>query len=155
MKKLLLTATLLAAISATAMGANTSGLLDSGKSDSVNVTAHYVEPLAISLDLGTINFGDVYTDSVVSDETVTATITGTQDETFTYTVSTNGSLVKINGAAAGVTYNGATTGFILGTVDVTFNVGLDTTGVTDVAETDVDVNETVTMTVTYDSIAGA
>lgn len=149
MKKLLLAATLLASISATAMATNTSVLLDSAKSASVTVSAHYVKPLEITLDLATINFGDVYTDSVISDETVTATITGTQGETFTYTVSTNGSLVKINGGVAGATYNGAQTGFTGGTVDLTFDVGLNTAGLS----TDTDVSEIVTMTVTYDSIA--
>ena len=82
MKKLLL-ATSLVAMSSTAMAANTSVLLDTAVTDTLTVTAKYVTPIAVALDTSTIDFGDVWTDSLIDAEAVVATVTGEIGETFT------------------------------------------------------------------------
>lgn len=142
-KKLLLAASIVA-MSSTAMA--TSVLLDSAKTDTLAVTAHYVTPLTVALSLATINFGDVYTDSAVTPVAVSAAIAGTQDETFTYTIASSGALALIAGADTGSTL----VPFTLGAKTLNFTVGLDTANLV----TDTDVAETVTITVTYDAIAG-
>jgi len=142
MKKLLLAAAILV-LSATAMGANTSATLDTAVSETLVVTAHYVTPIAVTLDTAVIDFGDVYTDSVISPESVVATVTGEENETFSYTVASNGPLSLLTGNITGVAQPLAS-----GTNSLTFNVGLDTAKVTDA-----DVAETVTISVKYDAIA--
>jgi hypothetical protein len=148
-KKLLL-ATSILAMSSTAIAA-TSALVDSAKTDTLTVTAHYVEPLTMSLDLATINFGDVWTDSVVTAETVTASLTGTTGETFDYDITTDGSLVLLDGAALALSGSSSITGLVgSGVGSVSFTVGLDTSLLTE----DVDVTEVVTVSVQYNDIAG-
>jgi len=142
MKKLLLAAAILV-LSATAMATNTSATLDGTVTDTLTVTAHYVTPIAVTLDTGSIDFGDVYTDSVISTEPVVATVTGEESETFTYTVGSNGSLVLLTGNISGVNQP-----LTAGTNALTFNVGLDAKNVTDA-----DVSEIVTISVNYDAIA--
>lgn len=143
MKKLLLLAAILA-LSSTAMATNTSTLLDSAKTATLSVSAHYVEPLAVSLNLSAIDFGDVYTDSAISTEAVIATVTGTDGETFSYTVNSNGSLVLLTGNISGTNQ-----AFVTGSSTLTFNVGLDTANLVE----NEDVSETVTISVQYESIA--
>ncbi|MBA6295043.1 hypothetical protein [Colwellia sp. MB02u-9] len=144
MKKLLL-ATSILAISSTAMAANDSATLDGQVSDTLNVVAHYVTPISVTVDTATIDFGDVYTDSVISTEAVIATVVGEALETFSYTVTTDGALALLTGD---------TTGSAIGFVDtttsqaLTFNVGLDTANVTEA-----DVSEIITISVNYDAIA--
>ena len=151
MKKLLLTATLLAAISATAMGAGStrSAVLDTTVSDTLTVTATYVKPISVGLSLSEINFGDVYTDSNVDAVTVTATVSGTADETFTYTISSAGGIVKLSDAAhLDQAVNTPLTGTSTALGSLVFNVDLDTSQL--VADTEV--SETITINVQYDSI---
>ena len=144
MKKLLLTATLLAAISATAMGAlDTTRMAESEKTADITVTANYVKLLTVGLDVTEINFGDVFTNATVADVPVIASITGDSGETFKYDVTTTGVAVL----------TGDTTGTLVALTDETpvilnFEVGLDTSAIT------ADVNETVTITITYDAIEG-
>jgi hypothetical protein len=147
MKKILL-ATSILAMSSAAMAA-TSTTVDSEKTATLNVIAHYVEPLTVALDLSTIDFGDVYTDSVVAIVPVEASLTGTVGETFTYDVASDGSLAVLTGDIAGSTDSFA--GDLgTGTATLNFNVGLNTANLTE----DTDVDETVTITVQYNAIAG-
>jgi hypothetical protein len=146
MKKLLL-ATSIVAMSSTALAANTSEGLDGTVTDTLSVIANYVVPITVGLSLTKIDFGDVYTDSQITPEAVTATVVGEANETFTYTIETDGTLAQI----AGIDASGTGIGFGE-TDDVTkvlsFTIGLDTTKVTSA-----DVDETVTVSVTYDAIA--
>jgi hypothetical protein len=145
MKKLLLAAAILV-LSATAMATNTSVALDTAVSETLTVTAHYVTPIAVTLDTVSIDFGDVYTDSIISTEPVVATVTGEESETFTYSVASNGgesSVVLLTGNILGETQP-----LTAGTNILTFNVGLDTAKVTSA-----DVSEIVTISVNYDAIA--
>ncbi|MFT4725082.1 MAG: hypothetical protein ACI971_001871 [Colwellia sp.] len=144
MKKLLL-ATSILAMSSSAMAANTSETLDGQASDTLNVIAHYVTPISVTVDTATIDFGDVYTDSVISTEAVVATVVGEALETFSYTVTSDGSLALLTGDTTG-----STIGFVDTTTSqaLTFNVGLDTAEVTDA-----DVSEIITISVNYDAIA--
>jgi hypothetical protein len=139
MKKLLL-ATSLVAMSSTAIAANTSPLLDTAVTDTLTVTAKYVTPILVGLDTSTIDFGDVWTDSVI------ATVTGEIGETFTYSVVTDGTLAQLTGDTAG-------TGISFVTSDTTqllnFNVGLDTSA----AATAGSINEIITVQVIYNAIA--
>ncbi|MFT5294406.1 MAG: hypothetical protein ACI9YH_000412 [Colwellia sp.] len=154
-KKLLL-ATSIMAMSSTAMAA-TSDALDSAKTDTLTVLAHYVTPLTMSLDLATIDFGDVYTDSVITKENVVASLTGELNETFTYTVSSDGPLVLLDTGSTGVDISGTSViGGTLGAGVATFNfdVGLDTAALTAVANADTAVSEIITVTVQYNAIAG-
>jgi hypothetical protein len=145
MKKLLL-ATSLVAMSSTAIAANTSPLLDTAVTDTLTVTAKYVTPILVGLDTSTIDFGDVWTDSVISTEPVIATVTGEIGETFTYSVVTDGTLAQLTGDTAG-------TGVSFVTSDTTqllnFNVGLDTSA----AATAGSINEIITVQVIYNAIA--
>lgn len=142
MKKLLL-AGLILALSATAMATNTSVTLDTAVTDTLTVSAKYVKPIAVTLDTTAIDFGDVYTDSIISTETVVATVTGEEGETFSYSVESDGSLTLLTGDISGTSI-----GFDTATKDLTFSVGLDTAKVTSD-----DVSETVTVSVNYDAIA--
>jgi hypothetical protein len=142
-KKVLL-ATSILAMSATAI-AESSGELDGDKSTGLSVAAHYVTPLTVGLDLATIDFGDVFTDSVIADQGVQATVAGTQGETFTYSVTSSApTLVTVDTLAATLTNVAFTTG--VATLD--FNIGLDASNLT----AGEDVAENITVTVTYDSI---
>lgn len=145
MKKLLLTATLLAAVSATAMGAGStrSVELNTAVTDSLNITAKYVKPLEVTLDTTDIDFGDVFTDSDVDAVPVVATVVGEEGETFTYSVTSSGALAILTGNTSG-----AGQVFTNGSATLNFDVDLNTAGLT----ADTDVSETVTISVTYDSI---
>ncbi|MBA6328529.1 hypothetical protein H4J46_11340 [Colwellia sp. MB02u-6] len=144
MKKLLL-ATSILAFSSTAMAANTSDTLDGKESDTLSVIAHYVTPISVALDTTTIDFGDVFTDSEISTEAVVATVVGEADETFTYSVTSDGDLALLTGDTTGSTVTFGDTGT---SKALTFNVGLDTGKVTDA-----DVSEVITIAVNYDAIA--
>jgi hypothetical protein len=151
-KKLLL-ATSILAMSSTAMAAS-SDALDTAKTDTLTVLAHYVTPLTMNLDQGTIDFGDVYTDSVITTENVVASLTGELNETFTYTVSSDGPLVLLDSGSTGVDVTGSSTiTGALGSGVATFNfdVGLATSALT---TDDSAVSEIITVTVQYDAIAG-
>lgn len=144
MKKLLLAASILA-MSSSAMAANTSPLLDTAVTDSLTVTAKYVTPIAVTLDTTAIDFGDVWSDSVISTEEVVATVVGEAGETFTYSV-TGDDMVLLTGDI-----EGTATAFVSSTTTqaLTFNVGLDTSA----AATGTTVDEIVTISVIYDAIA--
>jgi hypothetical protein len=148
MKKLLL-ATSIVAMSSTALAAgNTSPLLDTAITDTLTVTAKYVTPIALGLDTSSINFGDVWSDSVIPTEPVIATVTGEAGETFTYSVTaTADAIVLLTGDISGVTVPFGASGEV--TKALTFNVGLNTSG----AGTGTIVSETVTISVNYDAIA--
>jgi hypothetical protein len=147
MKKLLL-ATSIVAMSSTALAAgNTSPLLDTAITDTLTVTAKYVTPIALGLDTSSINFGDVWSDSVIPTEPVIATVTGEAGETFTYSVSATNAIVLLTGDTTGDLVPFDTEGEV--TKSLTFNVGLNTSGAT----TGSLVNETVTISVNYDAIA--
>ena len=150
MKKFLL-AGLILALSATAMGAGStrSDDLNASAETSLTVKAKYVKPISVGLNYSEIDFGDVYTDSDVTAKLVTATITGTTGETFTYTISADGSNVLLGDETTttptikdDLSAEGAKLG------DIKFNVGLDTANLT----ADTDVSEIVTITVQYDAI---
>nr|WP_297350180.1 hypothetical protein [uncultured Glaciecola sp.] len=143
MKTLLLT-TSMVAISSSAFATNTSPLLDSAVTDTLTVTAKYVTPIAVGLDTTSIDFGDVWSDSVISTEAVVATITGEVGETFTYSV-TGDSMLKLTGDIEGTTIAFSD----ITTKALTFNVGLDVSG----AATGTTISETITISVNYDAIA--
>lgn len=147
MKKLLL-ATSLVAMSSTAIAENTSTKLDSVVTDALTVSAKFVKPIELALDVTTINFGDVWDDSSITVEPVVATVTGEADETFTYSIATDGAFVDITGdGSAGDSKVGFTTTGTTQTIN--FNVGLILTAFA----TNTDVSEIVTFTVNYDAIA--
>jgi hypothetical protein len=117
-------------------------------SDGTQVNATYVKPLTFSLTIAAIDFGDVFTDSTVTDETVTANIEGESDETFTYTVSSDGVYVTLDGSAD-ATLEENSVALPEGTATFDFDVGLDTANIT------ADFNpEIVTVSIVYDSIEG-
>jgi hypothetical protein len=144
MKKLLLAASILA-MSSSAMATNTSVLLDTAVTDTLTVTAKYVTPIAVTLDTTSIDFGDVWSDSVIPTEEVVATVVGEAGETFTYSV-TGDAMVLLTGDITGstVAFESSST-----TQALTFNVGLNTAA----AATGTTVNETVIISVNYDAIA--
>jgi hypothetical protein len=146
MKKLLL-ATSIVAMSSTAFATNTSSELDSAVTDSLSVIAHYVVPITVAVNLTEINFGDVYIDSAITPEAVTATVVGEALETFSYTIVSSGDLAVIGGIDTGATGVGFTETDTVTEV-LNFTIGLDTANVTSS-----DVSETVTVSVTYDAIA--
>ena len=160
MKKLLLATTLVAMTStATAANSNDSAELDKKPSRNISVTATYVVPITLGLNVNKIDFGDVYLDSgSLGTYAVTATVGGEKDETFTYSISANAPiLITADGAAAdAASINGdvfATTvfqGTNSITQDIIFDVGLDKD-----ALGGSDVNEIITFEVFYDSIADA
>lgn len=137
MKKMLLTAILLVAISsiAAATGAGNTA------SATLSVSAKYVTPIAISLNTETLDFKDVYVGSIIAKQDVTASITGEAGETFSYAVTTTANKGVILSSANG-------TGTISdGTATFTFGVNMDS----DSQHEDV-TNQLVTVTVTYTSI---
>jgi hypothetical protein len=141
MKKLLL-ATSLVAMSSTAIADNTSDDLDTAVTDTLTVKAKYVTPLTLSLDTSTIDFGDVFTDSAITDETVTATINGEAGETFTYTIVSSGNKVTLSDDGAILDFDALTE------KTLSFDVGLDTENLDDAV-----ISETITFTVQYNDIA--
>ena len=148
MKKLLL-ATSLVAMSSTAMAANTSVLLDTAVTDTLTVTAKYVTPIAVALDTSTIDFGDVYQGKTVTDVPVVATVGGEAGETFTYSVTDDGtSFLALGGQTSGTKIDFETT---TTSQKINFTVGVDTTTNTAI---NADFDETVTINVNYDAIAG-
>ena len=145
-KKVLL-ATSILAMSATAVAADdkTARETDSAKSASLNVIANYVENLTVGLSLSDIDFGDVFTGATVTAVDVQASITGDSAETFTYDITSTGP-TTLGGTTSGDTT--ALTDDAAVTLD--FTVGLDTSA----EGVSADVTETVTIAITYDSIAG-
>jgi hypothetical protein len=141
MKKLLL-ATSLVAISSTAIATNTSSKLDDAVAETLTVDAKYVTPLTLVLDTSTIDFGDVFTDSAITVESVLATINGEAGETFTYTIASNGDKVTLSDTGETLDF-AATTEQTL-----SFDVGLDTANLVDA-----EISETITFTVQYNAIA--
>lgn len=141
MKKLLL-ATSLVAMSSTAIAANDSAKLDDAIAETLTVTAKYVTPLELGLNTTTINFGDVYTDSVIDDETVIATIDGEAGETFTYTIASDGDNVTLSDEGGEIDFADTIA------QTLSFDVGLNTTGMTDA-----NTSEIITFTVQYNAIA--
>jgi hypothetical protein len=143
-----LVATSILAMSSTAIAA-TSSTVDSAKTTSLTVVAHYVEPLTVALDLSAIDFGDVFTDSTVAVVPVVASLTGTLNETFDYSVKSSGSLALLTGDVLGTGSDAFTGTLGAGVATLNFNVGLDTANLA----LDTDVSETVTITVQYNEIA--
>jgi hypothetical protein len=141
MKKLLL-ATSLVAMSSTAIAANDSAKLDDAIAETLTVTAKYVTPLELGLNTTTINFGDVYTDSVITDETVIATIDGEAGETFTYTIASDGNNVTLSDEGGEIDFADTIA------QTLSFDVGLNTTDMTDA-----NTSEIITFTVQYNAIA--
>ena len=127
-------------MSSTAMAAEKEGKAAEG----TQVNATYVTPLKFSLTITAINFGDIFTNSAVAVQTITANIEGEPDETFTYTVSSESVPVTLSGQT-----EGTKTILTNGTANFDFVVGLDTTKIT--ADF---VTETVTVSIAYDSIEG-
>jgi hypothetical protein len=147
-KKVLL-ATSILAMSSTAIAADdkTARELNSAKSASLDVIANYVKNLTVGLSLSDIDFGDVFTGAAVTDVPVQASITGDGAETFSYTITTSeGGVAVLGGTLTGTeTALGGDT-----PVTIDFTVGLDTSA----SGISGDVDETVTIDITYDSIAG-
>jgi hypothetical protein len=149
-KKLLL-ATSILAMSSTAIAATPA--LNTAVTDTLVVTANFVKLLTVSIDVTSIDFGDVYSNSsaastTVSTESVVASIAGEVGETFSYTVSsanTSNSAIVFTGdiTGEGTEFAGET-----GAIDLTFTVGLDTSKLT----ANEDINENVVVSVTYDDI---
>ncbi|PKH03633.1 hypothetical protein CXF72_05335 [Psychromonas sp. MB-3u-54] len=144
-KKVLL-ATSILAMSTTAMAAD--DMSESAKSADLAVTANYVKLLTVSLDLSTIDFGDVFTDASIAAVAVNASVTGDSGETFTYAITTTD-----NSTTGVVVLGGTLTGSTTALTDdvavvLPFTIDLDTS---DIAG---DVAETVTIDISYDSIAG-
>ena len=150
-KKVLL-ATSILAMSSTAMANSSTTLDDTVVSETLSVVAKYITPMTVALDTSIINFGDVYTDSVVTETSVSAYVTGELGETFTYSVVTteNGTagLVKLSGDLAGATQ--VFDAEVSTAAELNFSVNLDTSKLT----ANTDVSETITVTVAYDAIAG-
>jgi hypothetical protein len=148
-KKVLL-ATSILAMSATAVAADdkVARESESAKSTSLDVIANYVKVLTVGLDLSEIDFGDVFTGASVTPVSVTASITGDGIETFSYDITTTDvsttSVVDLGGTLSGE--GTALNDDVAVTLD--FTVDLNTA---DIAG---DVAETVTIAITYDSIAG-
>jgi hypothetical protein len=143
MKKLLILVSIMV-ISSTAMASQREGKT----SDRTQVDATYVIPLTLSLTIATIDFGDVYTDSTVTDESVTANVEGEPNETFTYTISSNGDFVTLDGIG-NATLEENSVALPEGTATFDFDVGLDTANILANFDT-----ETVTVRIVYDSIEG-
>jgi hypothetical protein len=143
MKKLLI-AIFIVVISPKVMTAQREGKA----SDETQVSATYVIPLTFSLTIVEIDFGDVFIDSTVTDETVTANVEGEPDKTFTYTISSNGEFVTLDSIADTTLEKNSVT-LLEGTATFDFDVGLDTTNISANFDT-----ETVTVSVVYDSIEG-
>ena len=144
MKKLLI-AIFIVVISSKVMTAQREGKA----SDETQVNATYVIPLTFSLTIAGIDFGDVFINSTVTDETVTANVEGEPDETFNYTISSNGVYATLDGNAD-VTIEGNSIFLPDGTATFNFDVGLDTGNISADFDT-----ETVTVSIVYDSIEGS
>jgi hypothetical protein len=143
MKKLLILVSIMV-ISSTTMASQREGKT----SDRTQVDATYVIPLTLSLTIATIDFGDVYTDSTVTDESVTANVEGDPNETFTYTISSDGDFVTLDGSGNAILEENSVA-LLEGTATFDFDVGLDTANILANFDT-----ETVTVRLVYDSIEG-
>jgi uncharacterized protein YdeI (BOF family) len=143
MKKLLILVSIMV-ISSTAMASQRQGKT----SDETQVDATYVTPLTLSLTIATIDFGDVYTGSTATDESVTANVEGEPNETFTYTISSDGDFVTLDGSG-NATLEENSVALPEGTAAFDFDVGLDTANILANFDT-----ETVTVRLVYDSIEG-
>jgi hypothetical protein len=140
MKKLLLAASVFT-LSTSAMA--TSQVLSNVKIASLEVIAHYIKPLTVKLNLTTINFGDVYSDSVVSDIEVSTLLTGEPSETYEYTIKSNGGKTVLSNTKGTGTFN------MNGVDTFLFFVNLDTKNLIP----DQDLMETVSVYVNYNEIA--
>ncbi len=143
MKKLLILVSIMV-ISSTAMASQR----QSKTSDETQVDATYVTPLTFSLTIATIDFGDVYTGSTVTDERVTVNVEGDPNETFTYTISSDGDFVTLDDSG-NATLEENSVALLEGQTTFGFNVGLVTTNILANFDT-----ETVTVRLVYDSIEG-
>jgi hypothetical protein len=143
MKKLFIAISIVA-ISSTAGAAKREGKT----SDEMQVNATYVIPLTLSLTITAIDFGDVYTDSTANAQTVTANVTGEPNEKFTYTISSDGGYVTLDGSVNTTLEENSVT-LSEGAATFDFDVGLDTASIS--ADFD---PETVTVSIVYDSIEG-
>jgi hypothetical protein len=143
MKKLLILVSIMV-ISSTAMASRREGKT----SAATQIDATYVTPLTFSLTIATIDFGDVYTGSTVTDESVTANVEGDPNETFTYTISSDGDFVTLDGSG-NATLEENSVALPEGTATFDFDVGLDTANILANFDT-----ETVTVRLVYDSIEG-
>jgi hypothetical protein len=148
MKKLLIATSILAMSSTAIAATDTVRNDDSITSDTLTVDATYVETLAVSLSLDTIDFGEIFTGATVADVAVTANVAGDKAEPFDYIIATSGgaNLVTLNGAISDVT--GSET-LSSGTAAITFQVNVKSDEVTGTFA-----QETITTTVNYTAIAG-
>lgn len=144
MKKLLLAAAILA-ISATAMGVEPGNTATA----SLTVSANYIVPITVALDVNTVNFKDVYVGSDANAKTVNATITGESGEAFNYSVTTTSNKgVIISGGSGTITDGISGTGTVAnGVANFDFGIDVDRSSVKD----DI-VNQNIVVTVEYSSI---
>jgi hypothetical protein len=156
-KKLLLATSILAmsTMPSTVMAATTD--LSTAVTDSMLVKAHYVVPLTVALDLAEIDFGDIFETSTVDLVTVTANLTGTIGETFDYLVTTTNDKVADFVVLSDISGDGtnafAGTAGALGTAAIDFGVTLAPSVLTTAGTTGDDIQETITVAVTYNAIA--
>lgn len=140
MKKLLLAASVFT-LSTSAMA--TSDELSNVKQATLRVIAQYIQPLTVRLDLTEIDFGDVYTDSELSDIDVNTTLTGEPEETYEYSIASNGQRTVLRNTQGTGTFN------MSGVDTFLFSVNLDTTNLIP----DEELVEVVTVYVNYNEIA--
>ncbi|MFT5559948.1 MAG: hypothetical protein ACI9RZ_002436 [Sphingobacteriales bacterium] len=146
MKKLLIATSILAMSSTAIAATDDKRNTDSITTDSLTVDATYVETLAVSLSLDTIDFGEIFTGATVDNVLVTANVSGDGAEPFAYKVETSGSIVTLDGGTADLAGTGDLS---TGTGSFTFNVNVKSDDVTDTFA-----QETITTTVNYTAIAG-
>jgi|TARA_B110000902_G_scaffold177644_1_gene201429 hypothetical protein len=140
MKKLLLAASVFT-LSTSAMA--TSDELLNVKEATLRVIAHYIQPLTVKLNLTEIDFGDVYTDSVLTDIEVNTLLTGEPSETYEYKIQSNGVTTVLKNTQGTGTFN------MDGFDNFLFFVNLNTTNLTP----DQDLMEIVSVYVNYNEIA--
>lgn len=134
MKKLLLAAAILV-LSVTSMATGETS------SDTLTVSANYITPITVDLNIAGIDFKDVFVGSEADVQTVTASLTGETGETFVYNVTTT--------ADKGVVLTGATGNGTIADGVATFNFGIDM----DHSKLYDDVSgQVVTITVNYNAI---
>jgi hypothetical protein len=146
MKKLLIAASIVAMSSTAIAATDTQRNTDSTTSDSLTVDATFVKTLSVSLSLTAIDFGEVFTGATVQGVDVLATVSGENDEPFTFTIATSGSIVTLNDQTANLS---DTLTLISGESQIGFRVNLDSSLITEAF-----VQETITTTVNYTAIAG-
>jgi hypothetical protein len=148
MKKLLIATSILAMSSTAIAATDTQRNTDSITTDTLTVDATFVETLAVSLSLDTIDFGEIFTGATVADVEVTATVTGDGEEPFDFTVATSGGngLVTLNGGLADIDGGDVLS---TGAATIVFQVNVQSNNITENFTT-----ETITTTVNYTAIAG-